>query len=115
FRDGTDGGLKIELSGVNVDFLSDVFSGMDSAKTGNGMSCIGDAKLAAKRDGGHASVMIGDVREFIVQDVRIGDGTKQIANQTVEFGIGDEVSGLLVAKGSAENAGKTEQRGIAAS
>jgi len=75
---------------------------------------IGDAKLAAKRDRGRASMMIGDVREFVVQDMRIGDGTQQVADQTIEFGIGDEVGGLL-AKGSAENTGKTEQRGISAS
>jgi hypothetical protein len=45
----------------------------------------------------------------------IGDGTQQIADQTVEFGIGDEVSGLLMAKGSSENAGETEQGVTAAS
>jgi len=115
FCDGTDGGLEIQFSGANVDLLSEMFSGMDGAKAGSGMGRIGDAKLAAKRGRGHASVMVGNVREFIVQDAWIGDGTQEVADQTVEFGISDEVSGLLMAQGSAENAGKTEQRGIAAS
>jgi hypothetical protein len=31
----------------------------------------------------------------------IGDSAEQIADETVEFGIGDEVSGLLLAKSTA--------------
>ena len=108
FCDGADGGLKIQFSGVNVDLLSDVFPGMDGAKTGNRVRRICDAKLTAKRVRGHASLMIDNVHEFIVQEMRIGDGTQQVADQAVEFGIGDEVSGLLMAHRSAENAGKTE-------
>jgi hypothetical protein len=115
FCDGADGGLKIQFRGANVDLLREMLPGMNGAKTRSGVGCIGDAKLAAKRDRGYASVMISNVREFVVQNVWIGDGAQQITDQTVEFGIGDEVSGLLMAKGSAENAGKTEQRGIAAS
>ena len=46
--------------------------------------------------------------------MRIGDGTKQVADQTVEFGISNEMGRLLVEEGSAEDTGKTEQRGISA-
>jgi len=69
------------------------------------MGGVGDAKLAAKRGRRDAGVMVCDL-----QDVRIGDRSKQIAHKTVEFCIGDEMSGLLMTKGSAQNSGEAEQR-----
>ena len=69
------------------------------------MGSVGDAKLAAKRGRRDAGVMVCDL-----QDVRIGDRSKQIAHKTVEFCIGDEMSGLLMTKGSAQNSGEAEQR-----
>lgn len=44
----------------------------------------------------------------------IGDGTQQVADQAVEFRISNEMGRLLMAEGSAEDSGKTEQRGISA-
>src|SRR5260370_35053282 len=69
------------------------------------MGGVGDAKLAAKRGRRDAGVMVCDL-----QDVRIGDRSKQIAHKTVEFCIGDEMSGLLLTKGSAQNSGEAERR-----
>ncbi len=43
--DGADGGLEIQLASVNVDF----FSGADSPESGDGVSAVGNAKLAAQR------------------------------------------------------------------
>lgn len=37
-----------------------------------------------------------------------GHGTKKFANQAIEFGVGNEMSGLLIAEGSAENAGEAQ-------
>src|SRR5258708_30998790 len=65
----------------------------------------GDAKVAAKRGRRDAGVMVWDL-----QDVRIGDRSKEIAHKNVEFCIGDEMSGLLMTKGSAQNSGEAEQR-----
>ncbi len=48
-------------------------------------------------------------------DVGIGDGAQQIPNQIVEFDVGDQVRGLLVAHRAAEHARKPEQRMAAAS
>ena len=78
------------------------------------MGGIGDTKLAAKSSRGHASVMVRNVRDFVVKEVGIGDGAQQVADETIQFGIGDEMGSLLMAQGSAEDTGKTEQRGISA-
>jgi hypothetical protein len=100
FRDRADGRFKVKFNGVNVNF----FLGVYGAKSRDGMSGIGDAKLAAKGDRGHASMMIRDV-----QDLWVGDRAQQIADQTVELGISDEMSRLLIAQRSSQNARKTKQ------
>jgi hypothetical protein len=92
---------------VDVDF----FSNVNGAVTGNGMGCIGYAKLAAKSSRGHASMIIGN---FSVQIPGIGDSAQQIADKTVEFRIGDEMCCLLLSKRSTENTGQAEQRGVSA-
>jgi hypothetical protein len=104
--DGADRRFKIQFGGVEMNFFSD----MHGAKTRDGMRGIRDAKLAAQSGGGHASIMIGNV-----QCLRIGDGMEQVANEAVEFRIGDEVGGLLLPQRAAENAGEAEQRLISAS
>src|SRR6202020_3192549 len=103
--DGADGGLEIEFSGVNLHF----FAGMNGAKSRDGVCGVGDAKLAAQRGGGNACVMTGDVEHFDIEHSRIGHGAQQVADKTIEFGIGDQMSGLLIAKRTAEDARKTEQ------
>src|SRR5437588_9127427 len=90
---------------MNVDFLA----GMYGAKSRDRMSSIGDPKLAAKSGGGHAGLIVRDV-----QHMGIGHGAEQVADEAIEFGIGDEVSGLLLAKRSAKNTGEAEQRIVAA-
>ena len=74
------------------------------------MGGVGDAKLAALSQRGHAGA-IGSHR----QDFRVRHGTQQIAHEVVEFDIGNEVRGLLVAQRSAEHARKSEQGMAAAS
>src|ERR1700693_5046157 len=52
----------------------------------------------------------------MIRDVHhrgIGDGAQQVADKTVEFRIGNEVSRLLVAKSSAEHTRQAEQRSVA--
>jgi hypothetical protein len=44
----------------------------------------------------------------------IGDGAQQVADQAVEFGVGDEMSGLHIAQRAAEHAREIDQRGVAA-
>ena len=83
---------------------------MRDAKPGDGMARISDAKLAAKSHRRDASVMVGKV-----QNLRIGNRAQQVADKTVEFRIGDEMRRLLVAKGSAQNTRKAEQRRVATS
>src|SRR5580658_281754 len=46
--------------------------------------------------------------------MRVRDGAEQVADETVEFRICDEVSRLLVAQRSAENTREAQQSGIAA-
>src|SRR6202034_831509 len=48
------------------------------------------------------------------ENMRVGNGAEQVAHEAVEFGIGDQVSGLLVAQRSTENTRKAEQRRVAA-
>src|ERR1700677_3221438 len=48
------------------------------------------------------------------QNVRVGDGAQQVAHETIEFGIGDQVSSLLVAQCSTQDAREAEQRRVAA-
>ena len=72
------------------------------------MGSVSDAELAAKSSRWQARVMIRNIEK-----IRIGDGPKQVADKTVEFGIGDEMGGLLVAKSSAQNTGEAEQRRVA--
>jgi hypothetical protein len=72
---------------VNVHLLAR----MHGTKSRNWVSGIGDAELAAKRGRRDSSMMIRDV-----QYLRIGHGPEKIANQAVEFGIGDEMGGLLL-------------------
>ena len=50
----------------------------------------------------------------VIEYCRVGNGTQQIANQIVEFGVGDQVRGLLVAERSTKDARKSEQRMAAA-
>ena len=50
----------------------------------------------------------------VAQHLWIGNGAEQVADQAVEFGVGNEVRGLLVAQGAAEHARKTDQRAAAA-
>src|SRR5713226_9668792 len=73
------------------------------------MSGIGHAKLAAQRGGGHACGMVGEADAFWIRN-----GSEQVADKTVEFGIGDEVRSLLLQKRSAEHPGEAEQRGTSA-
>ena len=87
--DGADGGLKIQFAGADINF----FSRMYGAKSGDGMGGVGDAKLAAKGDRRNARVMVCDI-----QDGWIGHCAQQVANEAVEFGIGDEVGRLLLAQ-----------------
>jgi len=87
FGDGADGGLEIELGGMNFNF----FAQGDGPKAGRGMCRIGYAQLTTQRQRRHAGV-IG-----IFEDVRIGNGSQQISDEIVEFGVGNEMSGLLVA------------------
>ena len=102
--DGADGWFKIEFGGADFDFLSIFRAGMHGAETGYGMGGVGDAKLAAKRRRRHASVMISDVHHR-----GIWDGSQEVADEAVEFSIGDEVSRLLMAKSSAEYTREAEQ------
>jgi hypothetical protein len=89
FGNGADGWFEIEFGGVNFNF----FSGMYGAKTGDGMGRVGDAKLGAKGERGKARMVVRDI-----QDGWVGDGAQEIAHEAVEFGVGDEVCGLLMAK-----------------
>jgi len=100
-RDGADGWFKIKLGDANVD----LFSGVHDSDAGNGMGGVGDAKLAAKSDRWHARVMVRNLENLPVCDPRIGNCAQQVADETVEFRIGDEMSGLLLAKGPAQNTG----------
>ena len=58
-------------------------------------------------------MIVRDVRDFAVNE-RIGHGAQQIAYQAVEFGVSDQVRGLLMPQSSAENARQAKQSGIAA-
>ena len=75
------------------------------------MGGIGDAQLAALSQRRQTSV-IGHA-----YNVRVGHGAQQIAqqiaHQIVEFHVGDEMRGLLVAQRAPKHARKTEQ-GMAA-
>src|SRR6267154_1193428 len=73
------------------------------------MSSIGHAKLAAQSGGGHACGMVSQAH-----GLWIGNGTQQIADKAVEFGVGDEMRGLLLPKRSAQNTRQAEQRRISA-
>ena len=48
------------------------------------------------------------------EDFGVGNRAEQVANQAVEFRVGDEMRRLPVAKRSPEHAGEAEQRAIAA-
>src|SRR5580692_918723 len=52
FGDGADGGLEVELGGMDFDF----FSGGNGAEAGHGVSGVGDAQLAALGERGHAGL-----------------------------------------------------------
>jgi hypothetical protein len=97
--DSADGRFKIQFRGVNFDF----FFGMYGTKTRNGMGGVGDTELAEKGGRGKAGVVVGEVC-----DERVRNGTEQVADQTVEFRIRDEMSRLLLAKSSAKDSRKTE-------
>ncbi len=58
-------------------------------------------------------MIVGDAGDFPV-DEWVGNSAEQIADEAIEFGIGDEVRGLLVAQRSTEHAREAEQSGIAA-
>jgi hypothetical protein len=107
--DGADGWFKIKLGGANVDF----FSGMHDSDARDRMGCVGDPQLAAKSGRGHARVMAGNVEKLPVYDLGIGNRAEQVADETVEFRIGDEMSRLLLAQSSAQNARQAEQRRVA--
>jgi len=68
FGDRTNGGLKIQFRGMNVDF----FSGTYGAKSGDGMGGVGNAELAAEGGRGDASLVVGDIRDFLAYNLRIG-------------------------------------------
>ena len=105
FGDGADGGLEVQLGGMDIDF----FSRVDGAETGNGMRGVGNAELATKSNRRYASVMLGDV-----DDLRVGHSAQQVADQAVELRIGDEMSRLHVAQRPAEHAGKAKQGCVSA-
>jgi hypothetical protein len=86
FGDGADRGLEIEFSGVNLD----VFGRVDGAESGGRMGGIGQAKLAPLGERRHARVF------FRAMKIRHWHSTEQIAHETVELGVGDEVRRLLM-------------------
>jgi len=67
------------------------------------MCGIGHAKLAALHERRHA-VVIRDPEKLGVRY-----GAKQVAHEAVEFGVGDEVGGLLVQQRSTEHARQSDQ------
>ena len=71
------------------------------------MCRIGDAELAAQGEGWHSRVMVR------VGERRLWDSPKKVANQIVQFGIGDQVRRLLMEQRSSQHAGKPKQ-GMAA-
>src|SRR6266576_2220489 len=99
FGDGADRGLEIEFSGMNLD----VFGRVDGAESGGRMGGIGHAKLATVGERGHARVI------FRALEIRHWYGTEQIANETVELGIGDEVRRPLMAERAAKDARESDQ------
>src|SRR5579862_5096457 len=76
------------------------------------MGGAGDSKLAAKRGGRHAGVVIGIV--FELREIRIGNGAQKITHQVIEFRVSNKVSGLLTQKRTAEDARQAEQRATSA-
>jgi hypothetical protein len=106
FSDSADRGFKIQFGGVNMNF----FSHMHSAKSGSGVRGVRHAKLAAQSRGWYSSVMIGHI-----QNLRVGNGAEQVADEKVEFRISDEMSGLLLPQGATQDAGETEKGLISAS
>jgi hypothetical protein len=89
--DGTDRGLEIEFGGVNLDF----FRRMDGAESGGWVRGVSHAKLATLGERGHARVLFRAVK------IRHWYGTEQIAYETVELRVGDEVRRLLMAERAA--------------
>jgi hypothetical protein len=96
---GADRGLEIEFSGMDFD----VFGNGDRLESRGRMGGICNTKLAALREQGHAGVLIG------IERVWDRDRAEQVANQAIEFGISDEVRGLLMEERSSEDAGEPNQ------
>jgi hypothetical protein len=92
FRDRTDGWFQIQLSGMNVDFLPGIYR----AKAGNRMLRIRNSQLAAQSGRGNTRLIIRDVRDLPVYDLRIRHRPQQIADQAIELRVGDQVRGLLI-------------------
>src|SRR5579863_8486580 len=89
---------------MNFNFLS----GGNCAESGDWMGRIGHAKLTALSECGHPGV----VRHG--KDLRIRNGSKQIADQAVELGVGDQVGGLLVAQRTTEDARQADEALVSA-
>ena len=97
--DGADRRLEIEFCGMDLD----VVGNRNRLESGGGMGGIRDTKLAALREQWDAGVLVG------IEGIWHRDGAEQVANQAVEFGISDEVRGLLMEERSSKNAGKPDQ------
>lgn len=102
-RNGADRRFEIEFTDVDFDF----FRNLHSTEPHGWVSGIRDAELIALRERGNAGLVGGVERRWR------RNGAEQIANQVVEFNIGDQVCSLLIAKRSTEHARETDQ-GVAA-
>jgi hypothetical protein len=92
--DGADGGLEVEFGGMDFDF----FAGCDGAESGGRMRGIGHTQLAALRKRRHAG-MIDDTEKF-----GVGHSAEQVADEAIEFRVGDEMGRLLVQERTPEHA-----------
>jgi hypothetical protein len=86
FCDGADRGLEIEFRGMNLILLTDAHS----AESRNRMRGIRYAQLTAHGERGHSGMIVN------VLHLRGRHTAQQVANQAVEFAIGDEMGSLLL-------------------
>ena len=98
FRDRTDGRLEIEFGGINLRFVCQG----NCPESRGWVTRIRYAKLTPLGERRDARMI--EYADF----VGVGYGSEQIADQAIEFAIGDQVCGLLVSQGSTENTRKSD-------
>jgi hypothetical protein len=102
-----DGRLQFQLGGADFHLFDGLPVDRRGSKTGCGMRYVRQAELAAVGEGREA----GTVGKIVgaIHGLGIGNGAQKVADETIELGIGDQMSGLLGEQRSPKDSGQAYQ------